>query len=52
MIRKVHFDSVLSHSDNLVKAVGEGREFWFLFLGMGEEATGRNADHQLPLSLC
>lgn len=34
MIRKVHFDSVLSHSDNLVKAVGrEG--VLVLLLGMG-----------------
>ena len=37
--RKVHFDSVLSCSDNLVKAVGEG-------------ATRIKADHQLPLPLC
>lgn len=52
VIRKVHFDSVLSHSDNLVKAVGEGRESWFLFLGMGEGAARIKADHQLPLPLC
>lgn len=34
-----------------VKAVGEGRVFWFLFLGMGEGATRIKVDHQLPLPL-
>ena len=32
--------------------MGEGRESWFLFLGMGEGATRIKADHQLPLPLC